>query len=445
MPSSTAAQSSSPAVPPDLGAAERRRRAEAHRSPLRDTIVLAGILALTNYLLSPADPCWLGANPTPLLLLPILIGGRYGVAAGLLIGVFTTGSVLAIMQLLGTPAAELLATHALALAAFPTTGLLCGEIRSYFATKMASLIERCDQLEVEHGRARANLELYADSNTALQRRLAVYGVRLTSLDSELRRLLAPSGNDLFNDALALLNRVTEITEAAIYTVDGRDLKRRALLGNGDELPEDLRADHVEIIDQAIAEKQMTTCRELWGDTPQLFSRHLAAVPWLDPAGSVAAILLVRRMPFHCATWEGFAQIETICNWISQYAHLRQATGALAGEDAYERTVTLCINTHQRHALPSSAVHFVARGTSPITQKKLEDAISQLLCPTDLATRFDLEAPNLAVLLPMEGRREAERLVELVSSDLSIEFDTRMTQTEDLDSTESFMRRLKSGS
>ena len=98
----------------------------------------------------------------------------------------------------------------------------------YFASqdRLCSVI-RCENSSAEHGRARADLELYADSNVALQRRLAVHGVRLTSLDSELRRLLAPSSRDLFTDSLALLNRVTEISEAAIYGVDGRDLKRLA--------------------------------------------------------------------------------------------------------------------------------------------------------------------------------------------------------------------------
>ncbi|MGI9242553.1 MAG: hypothetical protein ACR2RV_17275, partial [Verrucomicrobiales bacterium] len=394
----------------------------SRRSPVVDTLAIAAILAAVNYVISRTDPFWLEANPTPFLLLPLLIGGRYGSAAGVLVGILTTASVLGGMYALGVPPGTLVETNALALVCFPITGLLCGEIYNYFKSRDRHLSERCNELEANYRRTCANLELHADSNTALQRRLAVHGVRLTSLDSELRRLLAPSTNDLHTDALALLNRLTDITEAAIYTVDKRELKRMALLGNGDELPENLRSDHVEIIDQAIAEKQMVTCRELWGDTPQLFSRHLAAIPWIGPDGEVSAILLVRRLPFHCVTWQHFAQIETICTWISQYAPLREDPRAQAGAVDYEQTVALCIDTYQRHAVPSSAVRFLASGDRPLTQKKLRDAITPLLRPTDLATSFDLERPNLAVLLPMGGRSEAERLVEQVSSDSGIELE-----------------------
>jgi len=419
------------------------RRPPVRRSPVADTLAVATILALANFVFSRGDPCWLHANPTPLLLLPLLIGGRYGFSAGLITGLLTSATVLGVMSLVGIPPTQVLATNALALISFPVIGLICGEIHGYFNARNRNLSESCEQLAADQRRTRADLELYADANSALQQRLAIHGVRLTSLDSELRRLLAPSTDDLYTDSLALLNRVTGITEAAIYTVDGHDLQRTALLGNGDELPESLRSDLVEIIDQALEERQMVTCRELWGATPQLSARHLAAIPWLDPNGEVGEILLVRRLPFHSVTWQHFAQIETICSWISVYAPLRAAPDRQAGADIYERTLALCINTHQRHALPSSAIHFLATGELRVTQQKLQDAIAPLLRPTDLATSFDLERPNLAVLLPMGGRGEAERLIEQVGSDLSIEFESNLTQTEDLDSTESFMRRLRS--
>ena len=51
---------------------------------------LFGLLALVNWMVSPADPGWLSLNPTPWLVLPVLFGVRYGVAcgfgAGLLLG-----------------------------------------------------------------------------------------------------------------------------------------------------------------------------------------------------------------------------------------------------------------------------------------------------------------------------------------------------------------------
>ncbi|MCB1088648.1 MAG: hypothetical protein KDM63_16540, partial [Verrucomicrobiae bacterium] len=60
-----------------------------------DAIVLALLLAGTNWLIDKADPGWQRLNPTPWLLLPLFLGGRYGIGGGL------TGALLAIGGVLG--------------------------------------------------------------------------------------------------------------------------------------------------------------------------------------------------------------------------------------------------------------------------------------------------------------------------------------------------------
>ena len=116
---------------------------------------------------------------------------------------------------------------------------------------------------------------------------------------------------------------------------------------------------------------------------------------------------------------------------------------LALERRIERSqnVALCVETHRKHALPSAAVRFVARTGKRGSQKNLQDAVTPLLRSTDLTTHRGGEHPNLTVLLPMEGRSEAERLIEQVTSNLDMELDANLSQTEDFDSTERFMERL----
>jgi len=418
-----------------------RRKRFIRRTVIGDFIVVAGALLLLGRLASPADPFWLSVNPTPFLLIPILLGGRYGPATGLGSGLLAVIGIVWYHAHLGTPVAKFFGSHAFTLACFPILGLICGEIHAFFKSKSLALARRCEELEEKCGQSGANLELFADSNLMLQKRLAVHGVRMNSLDSELRRLLGPGVEDFYAESLALLNRVTDVSEAAIYSVDGIKLKRQALFGNGDDLPEEIRADKVEIIDQAIVEKQMVTCRELWGDTPQLFSNYLAAIPWFDPHSNLIAMLVIRRLPFHCATWHHFAQIETICEWISQFAHLRSDSNSPKTGESYERLVELCVDTHRKHALPSAAAYFVAKENNTLTQKQLQEAISPLLRDTDLATRLSESGANLAVLMPMEGRREAEQLAAQVAADLAEQVDSHLTQTEDLDSAERFLGRL----
>ena len=416
---------------------KRKRKSVFRRSLVGDLIVISLGLGLINYLLFRSDPFWFKTNPTPILLLPILIGGRYGSGAGLFTGLLTSAAAFGLFNHLGTAPAALLELHPTALVSFPIIGLLCGEIHSFFNAKTIALADRCEELEFASSRSSADLELYADSNLALQRRLAVHGVRFTSLDTELRRLLAPSENSLHSDTLALLNRVSEISEAAIYSIGKKNvLTREALIGNGDELPETLRADKVEIIEQAIAERQMVTCRDLWGDTPQLFSRHLAAIPEIDPHGEVRAILVIRRLPFHCINWQHFAQIETICAWVSVYGNARDAELTDA-ENSFEKTAELCISTHNRHALPSVAVRLEPGDEQQISQKKLEQIIAPHLRSTDLYQAIEGEKPAVAVLLPMEGKAGAEQVVNSIGADLKATY----VETESTDSTEQFMEKL----
>ena len=147
-----------------------------------------------------------------------------------------------------------------------------------------------------------------------------------------------------------------------------------------------------------------------------------------------------------ATWQRFAQIETICNWVAKDAHLRDLAINLHAGAEITRERSPSASTHTKdtpsHHLPC---RFVAKGGRPLTQKKLSGS-DLLAAPSDRpgdAIRSRVAQPRRPAADGLTARG-AERLVELVSSDLSIEFDTRLTQTEDLDSTERFMRRLRCG-
>src|SRR5678815_4472067 len=60
-----------------------------------DAIVLAVILVALNFWIAPTDPGWLNVNPSPYLLLPILIGSRFGFLPGIGAGVLSVTIIVA--------------------------------------------------------------------------------------------------------------------------------------------------------------------------------------------------------------------------------------------------------------------------------------------------------------------------------------------------------------
>ncbi len=61
-----------------------------------DAAVVAAAIVGANLLFDRAHPGWTNLNPSPYLLLPLLLGGRYGFLPGILAGL--TASALIVLQ-----------------------------------------------------------------------------------------------------------------------------------------------------------------------------------------------------------------------------------------------------------------------------------------------------------------------------------------------------------
>ena len=74
-----------------LNAVEPRSHHESHsvRYSFFGFLALFAILAGINYFISPSDIGWFAVNPTPFLLIPALLGVRYGFRAGLRAGLLS--------------------------------------------------------------------------------------------------------------------------------------------------------------------------------------------------------------------------------------------------------------------------------------------------------------------------------------------------------------------
>src|SRR2546430_9845676 len=105
-----------------------------------DAVVLAAILVGLNFWIAPIDPGWLKLNPSPYLLLPILIGGRFGFLPGIGAGVLSVAIVTAGQSWLKKidPVFSLTSERYL-YSGLILAGGICGELQHVFTSNMKRL------------------------------------------------------------------------------------------------------------------------------------------------------------------------------------------------------------------------------------------------------------------------------------------------------------------
>ncbi|HTL17261.1 MAG TPA: hypothetical protein VL793_08490, partial [Patescibacteria group bacterium] len=122
-----------------------------------DAMVLAAILASLNFWIAPTDPGWLNVNPSPYLLLPILIGGRFGFLPGTGAGILSVAIIVAWQcWLKKVDPASSLASERYVYTCLVLIGGICGELHHFFDGKLkrfaagqGSLEQRLKKLDNE--------------------------------------------------------------------------------------------------------------------------------------------------------------------------------------------------------------------------------------------------------------------------------------------------------
>ena len=274
-----------------------------------DLLVLTGLLLVINGFFAPRDIGWSHLQPTPWLLLPILMGCRYGFAsgmagAGVAVLVVSFGFLqqaepyaiktpeqakaaleqrmnqVAIVVLDGRPAAGrpdlqtrqldvligvLLRHHGYLFAAMFAAGGICGQIQRGFKSREILVTAQADRATERLKKLDTDLFLLREAKAELERLLATRDAELSTLDAEIRRLFDSEGDELWQDILLLLNRQARVSDAAIYKVapDGQTLVRKGLLGSARSLGERLALRDVEMAGLALKSKSAVTIPEFW--------------------------------------------------------------------------------------------------------------------------------------------------------------------------------------
>jgi hypothetical protein len=404
-----------------------QKRFTLTRTALTDLVLVTGVLLAVNSMFSPMDPGFATLNPSPFVLLPILLGSRYGFGAGIV-----GGGVAAFITLVGQwqvndiPMLQSFSENGYIAGSFVVVGGVCGEIQNYFRTRENQL-----NAVVEHNKERlkkldTDLVMMREAKSEMERILATRDAELSTLDADLRRLFDSEQNELYQNLLLLLNRQCRVTDAAVYSLGaGNALERRALLGSENFLPSSVISTEVEMIALALRHKTTVTIPEFWQRTIGQHKNYLVAAPLLDSREDAMGLLIVTGMPFIALNKKTVHLITLICRWASRIIEIRShASGAyqiVSGIESqrlftthfFKQTVELAYQSFLQHNLPSTVVLFSLPNEPISRQDEFEKLMMSLLRGGDFPASIGLDMPHLAVLLPLTGERGAHIFVDRI--------------------------------
>lgn len=393
-----------------------------------DAALIGGALAGANVLFARSDLGWTGVNPSPFLLLPLLLGGRYGFTIGLLAGLAASALVAALQRTGGATSLGAALTAAPYLhASLVFVGGIAGELYGWLRRDRAQATAQLEKLQTSVRRLDADVRYLRGVKDELDRAVAARDGEVSTLDAELRRLTATTREEIPSATLGFLKRQVRLADAAIYAVEAGSpaLSRLALLGSDTHLPTVLDRAASTIVRLSIERGSLVTLPELLQQRePPTDERLLLSAPLRDASGRVLAVLVVAGMPFINFTAQTANLIALICGWAGEVLDL--ALGAAAGRyrivagresqriftrEHFRHLLALALEANQAHRLPSSVVLFSLRGAPAGEQPRFEQVIASAIRAGDYAAELGLGEPHLAVLLPLVGERGAAIFIE----------------------------------
>ncbi|MBL9115431.1 MAG: hypothetical protein JNJ83_10535 [Verrucomicrobiaceae bacterium] len=377
----------------------------------RDIVVIGLVLGLVNMGLSRGDFGWLGLNPTPWLLLPILIGGRYGLTQGLVSGVFTAGLIVVTRGLwIEHRSPKIIAgDHLYEMGSLLLLGFLAGQWRQMQSNRHEELKAENEVLGESLLRVQAEVALVRESRQEAERQLALHNVVLTNLDDDLHQLLTSPAGGFLPGLLDLVHRHGGVTSMAVYQVEGDELKRLAGLHLTPPLAEKLDLRQTPLAARALDERAISVVRDAM--TASAEQPFLAALPWSD--GKASGVLLIQDMPLDSLSWENLARVELIVHWAFALARWGRKLASDKGKQSlvpvadFMLLVGQALQVEQTHRVPSVVVRADLLDKAQVAAAELPPSLLRLLPKSAVACHVDA---SLMVFLPFGGQAEGDALV-----------------------------------
>lgn len=392
-----------------------------------DTLVIGTLLVSLNFIFGSDDLGWIAANPCPYLLIPLLLGARYGSSPGFYTASVSVALVFMLNQLTEMPMGlnTFFREHAYLVFSFFIYGILSGEVNGFFRRKSDRFSFLYDESRERLRKLDGDIKKIAQINNKLQREVLNADNQTFSLDLEVRALYECPTDDLWMKTLMILNRMERILNAAIYGLpeDGK-LKRLALLGSEKSLVPLLELEDHPLLQKALSEEQLTAIPEVMEEKSLKREPFLFTMPLKDADNKIFALVVVTEMPFMSFNPRNLRRIDLIASWAAEIIDLRihaheHHYRVLSGPENkrifmpnYLRTkLKLSLLTHQQHDIPSALIVVHPQGGAPMEQSALEQTIIKRVRTGDFAAQVDSKIPHICVLLPFTAERGGTIFIE----------------------------------
>jgi hypothetical protein len=381
---------------------------------LRDIVLIGVLLAGLNAVISSADRGWLLENPTPWLLLPALIGLRYGLWAGCVAGgLVAAGIVFANTGTGGKDTTvEFADTHAITLVALIIAGFICGEARELAARRNKEWTENGKWLESENKRLRAECDLARQARHQIQQRLAMWNAPLACLDDDLRKLIPMAETEVYDGLLRTLYTTCQLTAGAIYQIDGAVLRPLASLHTSARFQAPIRLADFSMARMCISSGELVTLEVAAAESGE--AACLAVLPW--DAHGTRGVLVIEDMPLAEFNWSVLERVELIVRWTFMLRDLRRAVmedslpGGLMPNGDFLTLLGRSLQTAKDHLLPSSSVTLRLANNQSGDFKELVKAAASVAPEVCAMTAMPGDT-GLVVLLPFAGDAAAESMAQ----------------------------------
>jgi len=388
-----------------------------------DAAVLLILFGGVNFLLNPARPGWFEVQPNPYLLIPVLMGGRYGSAPGL----YSAGAVVALLIAFARyadPGIDLglfLRGHSVLFLSFFVFGLVSGEVQSFFRRKAARL-----ELLLEHSSEKRkgldhDIRNIARVNRELQERLLVSDNRTFAMDLEIRALYECRPEEVWQKALLVLNRTEEVACAAFYELPSQNImKRKAVIGGDPRLAEELRLCDSGLVREALENGEMVILSDLLSPVQAEEEAFLFAKPLEAENAGQFGVLVVSRMPFLRFDPATLARINLTVDWVGEIMDLRLSAGEehqviqgvenkkILSVPHFRKMLSLSVSAWRELRVPSGVICLRAEGSS---REDFLDKVNQRVRTGDFLCRLEDAGPHAIVLLPFTSGRGADVFVQ----------------------------------
>lgn len=320
------------------------------------------LLALLSKFLRQDDPAWLSFNPSPWVVIPMLIGFRYGFSNGMIAAVLSTGTAL----YLSTPVDQMLAVlqkNIYHFACFPAAVCLAAMARYLLVDEKSELERKADRLESLLQRKDTSLDLYREKQLMLSQSILLHKAEFSSLNDELVSLFS-EGKDGIRSVQVnkLISDHFGVLSGGFYGPNEKSGVYELISSSQEsEHPNTLNLTD-SLVAKAIEEKKTITRRSLWEEPQQevlLDSPYLAVLPFAN-----GSLFVVRRMKLSSITWENFAKLEAVLAWIVDRFHDHGIS------DKFGNAVEMAIELRDELGVTSQVVQFESVDQE-VTKKVIE--------------------------------------------------------------------------